>query len=60
MGASSEKGLAFSYFWGRLVVAGRNLAMKELLLVLVGGICSALGGFLAVWYRAKKASKIKF
>ena len=34
--------------------------MKELLLVLVGGVCSAFGGFLATWYRAKKAGKIKF
>ncbi len=33
--------------------------MKELLLVLIGGICSAFGGFLAAWYRAKKAQKIK-
>ena len=33
--------------------------MKELLLVLVGGVCSAFGGFLAAWYRAKNAGKIK-
>ncbi len=33
--------------------------MKELLLVLVGGVCSAFGGFLATWYRAKNAAKIK-
>jgi len=34
--------------------------MEELLLVLVGGVCSAFGGFLATWYWAKKAGKIKF
>ena len=32
---------------------------KELLLVLVGGICSALGGFAAIWYQAKKAGQIR-
>ena len=34
--------------------------MKELLLVLIGGVCSAFGGFFATWYRARKASRIKF
>jgi hypothetical protein len=34
--------------------------MKELLLVLVGGICSAFGGFFATLYQAKQAGKIKF
>jgi hypothetical protein len=37
----------------------RNLDMKDILLVLVGGICSALGGFLAAWYRARVAGKVK-
>jgi hypothetical protein len=34
--------------------------MKDLLLVLIGGICSTFGGFFATWYRAKKAGEIKF
>lgn len=34
--------------------------MKDILLVLTGGVCSALGGFLATWYRAKVAGKVKF
>ena len=33
--------------------------MKDILLVLVGGICSALGGFLAAWYHARVAGKVK-
>jgi len=33
--------------------------MKEFLLVLVGGICSALGGCIAIWYQAKKARQIR-
>lgn len=33
--------------------------MKEFLLVLIGGICSAIGGCIAIWYQAKKARKIK-
>ncbi len=32
---------------------------KDLLLVLVGGFCAAFGGFVSIWYRAKKARKIK-
>ena len=32
---------------------------KDLLLVLVGGFCAAFGGFVSMWYRAKKARKIK-
>lgn len=34
--------------------------MKDLLLVLVGGICSAFGGLFATLYQAKQAGKIKF
>jgi hypothetical protein len=33
--------------------------MKEIFLVLIGGICSALGGCIAIWYQAKKARKIR-
>ena len=33
--------------------------MKEIILVLVGGVCSALGGMIAIWYQAKKARKIR-
>jgi len=33
--------------------------MKDILLVLIGGICSSLGGFLAAWYRARVAGKVK-
>ena len=32
---------------------------KELLLVLVGGLCAAFGGFLATWYLAKNSRRIK-
>lgn len=32
---------------------------KDLLLVLLGGICAAFGGFVSTWYLAKKARKIK-
>ena len=33
--------------------------MKDVLLVLIGGICSASGGFLAAWYRARVAGKVR-
>ena len=33
--------------------------MKEIFLVLIGGICSAIGGCVAVWYQAKKARQIR-
>lgn len=33
--------------------------MKEIFLVLIGGVCSALGGFVAVWYQVKNARKIR-
>lgn len=33
--------------------------MKDILLVLVGGICSVAGGCIAIWYQAKKARQIK-
>ena len=33
--------------------------MKDLFLVLIGGLCAAFGGFVSVWYRAKNARKIK-
>ncbi len=33
--------------------------MKEIVLVLIGAACSALGGCAAIWYRAKKARQIK-
>jgi hypothetical protein len=33
--------------------------MKAFLLVLVGGICSAIGGCIAIWYQAKKARQIR-
>lgn len=33
--------------------------MKEFLLVLIGGICSAIGGCIAIWYQAKKARQIR-
>jgi len=33
--------------------------MNEIVYVLIGGICSALGGCLAIWYQAKKARKIR-
>ena len=33
--------------------------MKDLFLVLIGGLCAAFGGFVSMWYRAKRARKIK-
>jgi hypothetical protein len=33
--------------------------MKDFLLVLVGGICSVVGGCVAIWYQAKKARSIR-
>jgi len=34
--------------------------MRDILFVLIGGLCSALGGFLAAWYRARVAGRVKF
>lgn len=34
--------------------------IKELLLVIAGGFCSAIGGFAAIWYQAKKARQTRF
>ena len=46
-----------------LLAATENLSWfvenKDLLLVLVGGICAAFGGFISTWYLARKARKIK-
>ena len=33
--------------------------LKEILLVLAGAISAIFGGFLATWYQAKKARKIR-
>jgi hypothetical protein len=33
--------------------------MKDVLLVLIGAVCSVAGGFLATWYRARIAGKVK-
>jgi hypothetical protein len=33
--------------------------IKDFLLVIVGGACSAIGGFAAIWYQAKKAGQIR-
>ncbi|MHC4620458.1 MAG: hypothetical protein ACYTEQ_22145 [Planctomycetota bacterium] len=33
--------------------------MKEIILILLGGICSALGGCIAIWYQSKKARQIR-
>jgi len=33
--------------------------MKDLFLVLIGGLCAAFGGFVSTWYQAKRARKIK-
>ena len=33
--------------------------MKDYFLILIGGICSAIGGCIAVWYQAKKARQIR-
>ena len=37
----------------------RYIIMKEFFLVLIGGICSAIGGCVAVWYQTKKARQIR-
>jgi hypothetical protein len=34
--------------------------IKELLLVIAGGFCSAIGGFTAIWYQTKKARQTRF
>ncbi len=34
--------------------------LKELLLILAGGACAALGGFLSTWYQSSRARKIRF
>ncbi len=33
--------------------------MKEIILVLIGGICSVIGGCIAIWYQAKKARQVR-
>jgi hypothetical protein len=33
--------------------------MKDFFLVLIGGICSTIGGCIAIWYQAKKARQIR-
>jgi len=33
--------------------------IKDLLLVLIGGICAAFGGFVSTWYTSRNARKIK-
>ena len=33
--------------------------MKDLFLVLAGGLCAVLGSFFTTWYQSKKAQKIK-
>jgi hypothetical protein len=33
--------------------------MKEILLVAIGGVCSVMGGCIALWYQAKKARQIR-
>ena len=35
------------------------IMFKELLLVLVGGLCAAFGGFFATWYLAKNSRRIR-
>ena len=32
---------------------------KDLLLVLMGGLCATFGGLISTWYQARKARKIK-
>ena len=34
--------------------------IKEFLLVIAGGFCSAIGGFAAIWYQTKKARQTRF
>ena len=41
------------------VSLGILLMLKEILLVLAGAISAIFGGFLATWYQAKKARKIR-
>jgi hypothetical protein len=33
--------------------------MKDFFLILIGGLCSAIGGCIAIWYQAKKARQIR-
>jgi len=33
--------------------------MKDFFMVLIGGVCSTIGGCIAVWYQAKKARQIR-
>ncbi len=33
---------------------------KDVLLVLIGGVCAALGGFAAAWYKARVAGQVRF
>ncbi len=33
--------------------------MKDIILVLIGGLCSVIGGCIAIWYQAKKARHIR-
>jgi hypothetical protein len=33
--------------------------MKDFFLILIGAVCSALGGCIAIWYQAKKARQIR-
>ncbi len=33
--------------------------MKDVFLILIGAICSALGGCIGIWYQAKKARQIR-
>lgn|GEM_PF-2468257 len=40
--------------------AETNLMLRDILLVLIGGVCSTFGGFFATWYRARVAGKVKF
>lgn len=44
-------------FW--IILDEKEDIMKEVILVLIGGLCSVLGGFTAIWYQAKKARQIR-
>ncbi|MDD5427725.1 MAG: hypothetical protein PHI58_00615 [Candidatus Omnitrophica bacterium] len=33
--------------------------MKEIFYILIGAVCSIIGGMISIWYQAKKARKIK-